>query len=207
MSFIDISRAILRGKGLPTSIARRVTIDATHPSCFQEAIIAIDLSVDSTAALSLCCTYRSATTDNSMKCSLWSQQLSDNYVKNHFENDYLVTESSDCMKEYTEILIEAFLLEDNVHILSNDAMTEISILLTYKIPTVFQGKMKLFLVQSNVDVGFFNVMRVIYSLTQPVVSTDSIEDATQPATKKMKTSGKHAKKVNVRGLNVGGSRR
>lgn len=148
-----------------------------------------------------------------MKCSLWSQELSDAYIKHHFENDYLVSEPDDCLREYTGILVEALLQEENIRILSSNATSsEVTILLTYKGPAEFQGKMKLFLVQSNVDVTFFNVMRVMYSLSQPdlpdvTVTSDAIEDSAQQATKKLKTTVKTTKKSIVRGVNIGGSNR
>ena len=235
MNFVDISRSILRKKRLPIKgIVRRIAIDATNSNCPKEAIISLDLTSDITASLSLCCTYR-AEVDDSMKCSLWSQELSDAYIKNHFENDYLVSEHDDCLSEYTGILVEALLQEENIRILSSNATSgEVTILLTYKVlthspnhllthspnhllthspkgPAEFQGKMKLFLVQSNVDAAFFNVMRVTYSLSQPdldVTETrDAIEDSVQPATKKLKTTGKTTKKSTVRGVNMGGSNR
>ncbi len=210
MSFIEVSRAILRGRSLPTTgIARRINLDVTSSSLLQEAMITLDFQDNSIASLSLCCTHRAAE-DSSIKCSLWSQKLSDSYVISHFENDYLVSEPEDCLKEYTRVFIEAFIQEENVHIVSNDIMSEISIQLTYNNPAVFQGKMKLFLVQPSVDVSFFNVMRLLYSISQPLlpdVTNDATEDSIQPATKKMKVNNKHMKKSNIRGVLIGGASR
>ena len=207
---MDISRALLRGKGLATTgIVTRITADASHSLLLHEAVIALDLQDSVTSSLSLCCTYKTVE-DAAIKCSLWSQQLSDDYVINHFQNVYLVNDPNDSLKEYTRILIETFLDQGNFKIVSNNTMSEVSILLTYKNPVVFQGKMKLLPVQSNVDVRFFNIMRVLHSMSQPTssdVTNDTTEDTVQQVTKKLKTNSKQAKKSNIRGVFIGGSNR
>lgn len=200
MTFAELSRAILRDRRLPTTgICRRINMDDN------EALVALDLQHDSAPSLSLCCKH--GTAEDSMKCSLWSQQLSDSFVISHFENNYLVSEPDDRLEVYTRVFIEAFIQEENVQVVRNDMTSEMSIQLTYKNPAVFLGKMKLILVQQGVDIRFFNVLELLHSISQPSLpdATDGAgEDNTQPATKKMKTKGKQMKKPGVRGVLIGG---